>query len=301
MVTNEEVKRNNERLESLRKLTLEKYLDEVEDLNNDMLLYDVMFHHLTNGDFASDYEFSVLKGSSKEEKKDIMKLMNNYGNLCFYAGSADNWSDSIETIRNADYELISARLLDNYEFLMSLAKYGDEEALEELSKLKNVEGCDESSVVEFLRNTFCNDEVLFKTVLNMSSKNSLFKVFTDEQKATLLKYPEGALYFYDNSSIKTISPLFLAMEICNRMGEKVSIQDREDIERVCLDVTSKLREISNDDFDAIVMDMSDDYVTENVSDLLYRGSSSSLPVMNDDGSFSKEIWINEENGKGRTM
>ncbi len=301
MVTKEEVKKNNERLEALRKLTLEKYLDEIEDLNNEMLLYDVMFHHLANGDFASDYEFPILKESNKEEKKEVMELMSKYGNLCFYNESADNWSDSVETIRNADYELISAKILDNYEFLMYVAKYGDEIALEELAKLKDLDGYDESSVVEFLRNTFCNDEVLFKLILNMSSKNSLFKVFTDEQKGTLLKYPEGVLYFYDTNAIKIVSPLFLAMEICNREKDNVSIKDREDVERVCLDVTSKLREISRDDFSEIVMNLSDDYVTENVSDLLYKGSSSSLPVVNDDGTFSRKVWNKEEDVDVHTL
>ncbi len=301
MVTNETVKKNSERLETLRKLTLEKYLDEIEDLNNEMLLYDIMFHHLVVGDFSSDYEFPILSGSSKEEKKEILELMKKYGGLCFYNESADNWIDSIEALRTVDYELISARILDNYEFLMFVAKFGDEIALEELAKLKTIEGYNDSSVIEFLRNTFCNDEVLFKILLNMSSKNSLFKVFTDEQKGTLLKYPEGVLYFYDNNSIKMVSPLFLAMEICNRQGDNVSIQDREDIERVCLDVTSKLREISRDDFSEVIMDLSDNYVTKNIPDLLYKGSLSSLPVVNDDGSFSKKVWNVEEDNSAYSM
>ena len=294
MISNEKVKKNSKRLETLKKLTLEKYLDEIDDLNSEILLYDVMFHHLVKGDFADDYEFSALGGVKKEEKKEVMNLVKKYDDLCFYNGSVDFWSDSTETANISDYDFISYNLLDNYEFLMNLAKDGGEDVLDDLEKLKSVEGFNDSSVIEYLRNTFNNDEILFKTVLNMSSKQSLFKVFTDEQKALLLKYPEGVLYFYDKDAIRLVSPLFLAVEACNRMGQEVSIQDREDIERAALDVTQKLRDADIVEFGEVISDMSDDYI-DNIEDhMALNGRLKSLPVLSDDGSISKKIWKKEE-------
>ena len=296
MITTEKIEKKVSRLEALKRLTLEKYLDEIEDLNSDILLYDVMFHHLVEGDFFEDYEFSSLEGTSKDEKKEIIEKVKKYSDLCFYDGQVDYWSDSIETVKNMDYEFISSELLDNYEFLIGLCKDSDEEVLEKLEKLKEEDGFNESSVIEYLRNNFKNDEVLAKTILNMSSRNSLFKVFSDKEKAILLKYPEGVLYFYDNDSIKMTSALYLALEICNRMGEDVSIRDREDVERAILDVTEKLRDADVVDFEEVVTDMSDDYL-DNL-DTFSRNGTDSMIVLSDDGTLSKKVW-NKDKDKNR--
>lgn len=291
MITTEKVKKTNERLEALKKLTLEKYLDEIDDLNSDMLLDDVMFHHLVNNDFADDYQFPCLEGISKDEKKKAMELVDDYKHLCFYEGSEDYWFDSIETIKNSDYDLIAGKLLDNYEFLISLALEGDKELFENLDKLKDVDGYRETSVIEYLRNTFSNDELLCKILLNMSSKNSLFKVFTDGEKASLLKYPEGTLYLYDSDSIKIVSPLYLACEICNNLDYDYNLND-EDIEEVALDVTKKLRDVDDEDFKEVVSSMSDNYLDDFSIDLM--DNRASLPILNDDGSFSKRVWTKEK-------
>ncbi len=292
MITTEKVKKATERLETLKKLTLEKYLDEIDDLNSDILIYDVMFHHLVKSDFDEEYEFSALKNADNNEKKEVKSFLPKYMHLCFYDGSVDYWSDSTEIKQNSDYDLVAAKVLDNYDFLITLALDGGEEALEELDKLKDKEYYVDSSVVEYLRNTFFNDDVLIKTILNMTAKNNLFKVFTDEQKEVLFRYPEGVLYFYDNESVKLVNPLFLAKELCSRNDVILD----GNMEKVALNVTEQLRQISKEEFDSLVFDLSDDYLS-NMANTMYRGSFSDLPVVNDDGSYSDKIWLKEKNDK----
>ena len=102
------------------------------------------------------------------------------------------------------------------------------------------------------------------------------------------------MYFYDKDAIRLVSPLFLAVEACNRMGQEVSIQDREDIERAALDVTQKLRDADIVEFGEVISDMSDDYI-DNIEDhMALNGRLKSLPVLSDDGSISKKIWKKEE-------
>ncbi len=292
MITKEQVKKMVERLEALKKLTLEKYLDEIDDLNSDILLYDVMFQHLVKHDFDGDYEFSCLEGLEKREKDEIKELTDKYQGLCFYDGKVDYWSDSTEITMGRknykevtdkkdfnDYELTAGRLLDNYEFLITLAKEGGEEVLEKLTSLEDKEGFNESSVIEYLRNTYPNDNLLVRILCEMSSSNSLFKVFTDGQKEAMLRYPEGVLYSYGKEKIVVSSPLPLAVKICNYLGDNITLENTKDgISSCALEVTEKLREINNEDFLEIISEMSDNYTEDPKNNFMYLGSYSNLPI-----------------------
>lgn len=284
IVTNESVKESAKRLEELKKATLFKFLDEI-DLDEDISLYDVMIKHFSNGELDDSFYSPVFKSLSDTDKKKLMSLAHEYLPLCFYQGDSEYWLDSIEGVSVNDFDLIALKLLDNFNFLLSVAKDGGRDALEQMKKFQNCEGYSESSVVEYLRNTFAADEILKAILIEMSKKDSLYNVFTDEQKASLCSFPEGTLYFFDgNSGVKFSSPIFLAVEINQRItGENMTVEETS-LELLFKDLVEALRKEPS--FSEVVSDMSFDYASK------YGKALDDMMtfIKNVEGRPSKDYW-----------
>ena len=77
-------------------------------------------------------------------------------------------------------------------------------ALKSMMKFKDLEGYKESSVIEYLRNKFGNDELLQRVIWKMFSREDLYNLFTDKQKALLLSRPEGVVYTILDSKFRII-------------------------------------------------------------------------------------------------
>lgn len=258
IITEKDVKESTKRLEDLKQAILVNYLDEI-NLDDNKSLYDEMMHHLVNGDLDDEFSSSVYDGMEIDDKKELQDLVRKYISLCFYDGDVSNWVDSIEHVP-LDYDFIALKLLDNYNFLLEIARDGGEKALKELKKFQKCEGYHESSVIDYLRNTFLSDAILRKVILSMSKKDSLYKVFTDNQRASLCRFPEGTLYTFDweNRKVRFSSPLVLALNINKRIsGEEFEdIQDKPDLLFETLLVSLR----KTNEFDDAVLDMNAEYI-----------------------------------------
>ena len=260
IVTNESVKESTKRLEEMKKTTLLKFLDEI-DFDDEISLYDVMIEHFTNGELDDSFYSPVFKGLADTDKKKLTSLAHEYLPLCFYQGNYEYWLDSVEGLSINDFDLIALKILDNYSFLLGIAKDGGKEALEQMRKFQDCDGYSDCSVVEYLRNTFASDEILRAVILEMSKEDSQYNVFTDEQKASLCSFPEGTLYFFDgNSGIKFSSPIFLALEINQRItGENLDSKEKS-ADILFKELADALRKEPS--FNEVVTDMSFDYANK---------------------------------------
>ena len=110
---------------------------------------------------------------------------------------------------------ICLKILDNVNFLVRIALSGGRNALEFLRIFSNKEYYSDSSVVEYLRNSFRYDDVLENIILEMSKEDSSYNVFDEEQKAILCGSPQGVLFFEDDSEVRYSNPALLAARISN--------------------------------------------------------------------------------------
>ena len=211
---------------------------------NDSIKYgeDAIFEHLVTWELNEDYQTEALNGLKAEEKNNLLNLVNQYKDIMFYEGDASCWRKSSEK-HIEDYTMIATDVLDNYDFVIELAKVGGVNALNLLRDMKDCDGYSEYSVVERLRNTFGNDELLQKVLLEMSKDNNLYNIFTTEEKAELLDYPLGTLYFYKDEKTAVISnPIQLAIELYNRdISNRIELTD-DNAQEIVESLTEYLRD-----------------------------------------------------------
>lgn len=211
---------------------------------------DEMISHLVAG------ELDEFLFGTHENYKEVAAIAHKYQDLCFYDGDSDNWADSVEGPFRMSDELMTMRIFDNFSFLMSISNILGEDTLKELRKLKDMEGYQDSSVIDYLRSTFGNDNLLINSLMTMYGKDSTFSIFTDNQKGCLLTYPEGTLYYYGDGGYKFTNPILLSLEIYSRM--------HSNSENVTDDVSSMVAEMESFfqkdvDFSQVVSDMSLNY------------------------------------------
>ena len=192
------------------------------DGDRDFIITDALFVHLVNGDINDYYESSLLVGMSDFERNNILNVVNKYAYLLFYNKNASNWFQSID-MDLVIYEPIALKLLDYYDFLIELYIKGGEKALQELSKYSDYDVFQRTSVVDFLMSAFTSSEILEKVILDFSIEDGIYKDFSVDQRACLLEYPKGTLYYEDNNGISYVSVDKLLDEINSRDGDFKSI------------------------------------------------------------------------------
>ena len=245
-MTVEDKKKNAvNRLLNLQAAVIKKFNDSIkydEDKDRGIILSDAIFEHLVTGELNEDYQTEALNGLKAEEKNNLLNLVNQYKDIMFYEGDASCWRKSSEK-HIEDYTMIATDVLDNYDFVIELAKVGGVNALNLLRDMKDCDGYSEYSVVERLRNTFGNDELLQKVLLEMSKDNNLYNIFTTEEKAELLDYPLGTLYFYKDEKTAVISnPIQLAIELYNRdISNRIELTD-DNAQEIVESLTEYLRD-----------------------------------------------------------
>ena len=245
-MTVEDKKKNAvNRLLNLQAAVIKKFNDSIkygEDEDRGIILSNAIFEHLVTGELNEDYQTEALNGLKAEEKNNLLNLVNQYKDIMFYEGDASCWRKSSEK-HIEDYTMIATDVLDNYDFVIELAKVGGVNALNLLRDMKDCDGYSEYSVVERLRNTFGNDELLQKVLLEMSKDNNLYNIFTTEEKAELLDYPLGTLYFYKDEKTAVISnPIQLAIELYNRdISNRIELTD-DNAQEIVESLTEYLRD-----------------------------------------------------------
>lgn len=215
MSTNERIFESNKRFEDLKNATLLKYLDAINLDEESMDLCDKIIYYFCKGDLDNEFYSSLLNDLNDDERKNILKLVHEYIGLCFYDGKSEYWIDSVEGIPLKDAQFICLKILDNINFLVRIAISGGKPALEFLKIFSDKEYYSDSSVIEYLRNSFGYDNVLENIILEMSKDDSSYNVFDDNQKAVLCGSPQGVLFFEDENEVKYSNPALLATRINN--------------------------------------------------------------------------------------
>lgn len=187
-----------ERLEKLKQATIINFTDRI-NYNNKLELYNTLLENVFNGNFDDMFLTKNLDGLSNEEKKNIFELARKYSSLCFFEGNSNYWLDSVEGVYLSDTDLVAYKLLDNYDFLLRVARECGEDSLKELvsfqeaklSENQDIRIFDGKVVIDYLRGIFVDDDVLIDTIKDMTNS---YKEFSTEQKAILCQYPEETLY-----------------------------------------------------------------------------------------------------------
>ena len=233
---------------------------ELEDMDtdNDLAIYDSIFHCFARGDLDNQFESVVFDGMSEDDRVKLIDLVKDYRGLCFYEGKGEYWLDSLDSIQLTDCELITYSIFDNYDFLLELGKKGGKRVLEQISQFQD-SGYISSSVIEYLRRSNVNDEVLEIILLEMGRVDSLYNIFTDNQKALLLGNCFGNLYSYGDEGLVIKSPVELAMELYqSKMMDKITITEENAGEVVGM-LSDFLLTVDVDD---VIVRRADEYVTD---------------------------------------
>lgn len=267
-----------------------------DDFSNSFDFFDSMITHLVAGDL-DDVLFSNLFVSLPEtEAKRTLSLAHQYQKLCFYDGDSSNWLDSIEGNAMASDELVVFRIFQNFSFLVQMCQEGGEPLLEQLSKFEDCNGFSDCSVIEYLRGTFGNDTLLKDTLLFMSNNHSLYSIFTDSQKAQLLTFPQGTVYFYGKDGYQFTHPLLLSMEIYNRMNQTTLLPYSGVVDNIN-QITMELKDYFQEDvnFSDVVQEMSNDYC-EAIRKISGRPASNVFELWRDmQGVVPKTGWTIDDN------
>ena len=179
------------RLNILKDLVLEKYPEDVDTLNEDcdefnLELCDSVVSHLD--------EFSdSLNDMNDNDKRDLFHLVHYYKSLLFYQGDITYWPDSSEgVLGNTDY--VCMRILDNFDFLLSIAKKGGEDVLKEILKLQSTSYLNKKILIDYLRKIVNDDDLLQLFLLELSKTNGNYNPLSISLKAVLCLYPEEVIF-----------------------------------------------------------------------------------------------------------
>ena len=235
------------RLDSLLKATINTYYDEVNP-DNELDLYDKMFEKLVNGELDNVFLCPMIDG--KKEREKIFSLAKNYISLCFLQNNPDYWTDSIEGVGVIDTELLCRKILSNYNYLLEVAYQNGEDSLKELKLFENSKMAKNSSVVDYLRNTFSDDDLLKKVLLTISSNDSFYKNLDIKIKEALMTYPEGTLFYVEDKEKIIASEEFLLNKIKSNYDNSIT--------RRVNSIKDLVEQLTEDDLVQIIRDISID-------------------------------------------
>ena len=204
-----------ERLEILINAMINDYLTEL-DFNSEDGIRDayenLLYKTIIKGEFDDIFLSEELDGLDKSERQRILDLSRKYYQLCFYDGKLDYWQYSVEGVTNGERER-AGLLLNNFNYLIRLAKNGGEEVLSFLDKFKSNDLFDDGSIISLLRCKFAADDVLEKVLIEMSKEDGVYNDFNSTQKVILCNYPEGVLYKANDEKIDIVDPKELERHI----------------------------------------------------------------------------------------
>lgn len=264
-----------ERLEKIRQADIINFTG-VNNFDDNMELHENLLERVFFGVYDDIFLTEKLEGLSDAEKKEVFELARKYKSLCFYNGDFDYWLDSIEGVSLSDLDLVCIKILDNYDYLLGLAREGGEETLKKLNEIVKTMKI-EASAIEYLRNGFDTDELLSKILIDMAKEDSPYNIFSDSEKGSLLTYALGNLYYKEKDGFRVISPAAEKMEIEKRLNPK---EYDDELSKELYDMLYKSKPAH--DFDHIVSDIQMDYFDSE------PGGSGVLSMLRDDSD--KKEW-----------
>lgn len=239
-----------------RLLRLEDYIIQTSlatiNLDDEYALYESILQKVFSGEVDDIFISENLDDVDEYEKNEIMKLARKYSSLCFYQGDYDNWIDSPDGITALNPASICKKLLNDYDYLIRLAKNGKEDLLRFLLKFQNTDIAKRGSVISALRNLFYSDEVLENILIEMSKEDGKYNAFSDDKKLILFNYADGVLYKeLDNKEVEITDVNELEKEIVEGfIGPLELDKNKKDI----------IKKISNENFLSIIEDINRDYL-----------------------------------------
>lgn len=244
---------HTERLEKLKQATIINY-NAVINYDNRLDLYYIMFNSLLNGELDDVF----LSDNVSSDDKEAFELARKYSSLCFYKGDASYWTDSSEGAYSIDDpDTPATKILDNYDFLLKMAKESSEDSLKELVEFHKTDSFKAKAIIDHLRTLFINDDKLISTIKSMSDKNGSYKDFSVEQKALLCLQPEGVIYNVNNGEEEDIS----ASELISKIKIGLLGEDNPNFH-----LGDALKHMNIEDFKDIIYSIYiDDYRENNVS------------------------------------
>jgi hypothetical protein len=208
------------RLDILKNEMILSYLSEIND-PRDLETYELLVDKTFSGEFNDIFLSNYLDDVSKEERNRILEISNKYAkSLCLYC----DLINSCEGITGDDYDLVTNLVLDNYDYVIRLAKNGGEDVLKFLKKFESSDLSEKGAIIALLRNSFCDDDTLENRLIELSKEDGNYKDFSDTQKIMLCEYPEGTLYRRDdNNKVEYIPSIEL-----KQMITKLYLGDNEE-------------------------------------------------------------------------
>lgn len=303
MKTKEErIKDGIERMRKLKDEVILRYTEEI-DFDFDLSLYNVMMQHFVNGDLDDVFLTDVTDGMSDEEKQDLFDLVRKYNGLCFAYGDTNSWLRSVENTYISDFDLISNSIFDSYDYLLSLAKLGGESVLKQLTALRENDKLNDVAVVGYLRDSFVDDRILTAILLDMS--DGKYDMFSNEQKGSLLKYPEGTLYFYGDDAIKIISPVLLACRMYNdfysSFSDDLIIDVTDDNSENVMRRLKKFFDDEDIDFEDTVLILASKYKNSFENSGIVLNNEMMKVIYDSDGSDIQDAWNTGDEVLGGTF
>ena len=217
----------SKRLEEIKLKMIQRCVSEI-NLDSEYDKYDAMIYYtFSEGKFDDAFLSDNLKNLDKNERNDVINLARKYSYLCFYHGNFDNWEDSVEGVTKSNYDLISIKLFDSFDYLIRLAKNGGEDVLKLLNKCRTNEEFNNSAVISKLRpgisdneNSRGYDDILETILIEMSKETGQYKDFTDTQKIILRNRLDGVIYRKTEDKQYELIPVSeLKKEILEEYGE----------------------------------------------------------------------------------
>lgn len=215
------------RLEAIKIELILKDLSEL-DLDSEYDLYDsLLYKTFVEGEFDDVFLSDNIKKLDKDRRQEVIGLARKYNSLCFYNGDFNSWMDSIEGVTGSDYDLISIKLLDDFDYLMRLAKNGGEDVLKFLNKFQTVDQFRNGAVIDMLRSRKSMDDkkdlyddILETVLIEMSKVDGIYKDFTDTQKIIMCDNLDGIIYRKQDNGEYDIVPVDeLKKSILEEFGE----------------------------------------------------------------------------------
>ena len=257
MSKKKDIRVSTKRLEQLKQATIINYLANI-DLENDLDLYDAMIHLFIDGKLDDAFYSPMFDNMERSKKKELLELGRDYASLCFFGGNPSYWTDSIEGLSLKDYNLICMRILDNYNYMLEIARDGGVEALEQLKKIQNTKLFSDNVLIDYLRGVFDDDELLKQSIIDVSKKNGDYQGFNDIQKAILFVYPDGVLYEGEGEQKRRIP----VSELLKKIEEKMSSNyDDSDM---------PLSSFDNSLFEEIIVDIYFDFSMKDLESSFYK-------------------------------
>lgn len=237
------------RLEVIKLKLIKRDLSEL-DLDNEYDLYDsLLYKTFVDGEFDDVFLSDNIESLEKNERQEVIDLARKYNSLCFYNGDFNSWIDSIEGVTGSNYDLISEKLLDNFDYLMRLAKNGGEDVLRFLNKFQTIPQFKNCAVIDKLRSMDNDSSKVFDGILEtilieMSKKDGAYKDFTDTQKIIMCDNLDGIIYkkYDDESNIVPVNEL--KKSILEEFGEDdypINAIDSETFKYIIEDIYSSYK------------------------------------------------------------